>query len=308
MTSTGEFTTKEATGASVRDLRPRSADELIDSAAAAANRGSHRFSNAITDALAMARRNLLRILRAPDQVMFTLISPIMFTLLFRYVFGGAIGGLQGIDYVTYLVPGIAVQTAIFSAGTTGFALCDDLQKGFIDRLRSLPMARSAVLAGRVLADSVNNLVQIIVLVLVGVAVGFRPQSFAGLVLGVVLLLLFALSCSFIFAIVGMSVSSVEAVNAATFPVVFPLTFASSAFVPTSTMPGWLRAFADHQPVSVVVNVVRSAVLGDIPDSVREGLLAGQSTLSLVWQSLAWTAGFTLVFGWIAVRKYRSLAS
>lgn len=261
---------------------------------------------AIGDSLAMARRNLLRLLRAPDQVMFTLISPIMFTLLFRYVFGGAINGLQGIDYATYLIPGIAVQTAIFSAGTTGFALADDMQKGFIDRLRSLPMARSAVLTGRVIADSLNNLVQIVILVLVGLLVGFRPESFFGLILGILLLLLFALSTSFIFALVGMSVSSVEAVNAATFPVVFPLTFASSAFVPTSRMPGWLRAFADHQPVSVVINAVRSLVIGPIPDQARQQLFAGQSTTSLILQSLAWSFALMLVFGWLAVRRYRAL--
>jgi ABC-2 type transport system permease protein/oleandomycin transport system permease protein len=201
-----------------------------------------------------------------------------------------------------------VQTAIFSAGTTGFALADDKQKGFIDRLRSLPMSRGAVLAGRVSADSLNNLVQVVILICVGVAVGFRPQSIGGLIIGVLLLLGFALSTSFIFALVGMAVSSVEAVNAATFPVVFPLTFASSAFVPTATMPGWLRAFADHQPVSVVVNAVRSLVLGDIDQATRDALFAGQSTVSLVLQSLAWTVGMTLVFGWLAVRKYRRLGS
>ncbi|PZS02831.1 MAG: ABC transporter [Pseudonocardiales bacterium] len=265
-------------------------------------------THVVGDALAMARRNVLRLLRAPDQVMFTLISPIMFTLLFRYVFGGAIGGLHGLDYVTYLIPGIAVQTAIFSAGTTGFALADDIKKGFINRLRSLPMARSAVLTGRVTADSLNNLIQIVILVLVGVAVGFRPQSIPGLILGILLLLLFALSASFVFALVGMSVSSVEAVNAATFPVVFPLTFASSAFVPTQTMPSWLRGFADHQPVSVIINAVRSLVLGDISPSVREALFAGQSTVSLVLQSVAWTAGLILVFGALSVRKYRRLGS
>lgn len=266
-----------------------------------------RFRFAVADSLAMAWRNILRFTRAPDMVVFTLFSPIMFVVLFRYVFGGAISGLQGLDYVTYLVPGIAVQTAIFSAGTTGFALADDLQKGFVDRLRSLPMARSAVMAGRVIADSLNNLVQVVILILVGVIVGFRPDSVLGLILGVILLLGFALSTSFIFALVGMMVSTVEAVNAATFPVVFPLTFASSAFVPTHTMPGWLQPFANHQPVSVVVNAVRSLVLGDISSEARDMLFAGQSTSSLVLQSLAWTAGLTIVFGWLSVRKYRALS-
>lgn len=286
---------------------PSRADTMLVEAAERASRGGNAIGHAVTDALAMAWRNLTKLVRAPDQVMFTLISPIMFTLLFRYVFGGAIKGLQGIDYVTYLVPGIAVQTAIFSAGATGFALADDVQKGFVDRLRSLPMARSAVLSGRVMADSLNNLVQVIILVLVGTAVGFRPQSVPGLILGILLLLGFALSTSFIFALVGMSVSSVEAVNAATFPVVFPLTFASSAFVPTSTMPGWLQAFANHQPVSVVVSAVRSLVVGDISGVARQKLFAGQSTLSLVLQSLAWSAGLIIVFGWLAVRKYRNLS-
>lgn len=266
-----------------------------------------RVRYAVSDSLSMAWRNILRFTRAPDMVVFTLVSPIMFVLLFRYVFGGAIGGLQGLDYVTYLIPGIAVQTAIFSAGTTGFALADDLQKGFVDRLRSLPMARSAVMAGRVIADSANNLVQVVILILVGVGVGFRPDSIAGLIVGVILLLGFALSTSFIFALVGMMVSTVEAVNAATFPVVFPLTFASSAFVPTHTMPGWLQPFANHQPVSIVVNAVRSLVLGDISPQARDLLFAGQSTTSLILQSLAWTAGLILVFGWLSVRKYRSLS-
>ncbi|MGI8870104.1 MAG: ABC transporter permease [Mycobacteriales bacterium] len=269
-------------------------------------RSQPRLAHAVSDSLAMAGRNIRRILRAPDQVMFTLISPIMFTLLFRYVFGGAISGLNGIGYATYLIPGIAVQTAIFSAGTTGFALADDLQKGFIDRLRSLPMARSAVLTGRVVADSMNNLIQVIILIAVGFAVGFRTHSVPGLVLGILLLLFFALSTSFIFALVGMSVSSVEAVNAATFPVVFPLTFASSAFVPTFTMPGWLRAFADHQPVSVLVNAVRSLVIGPIPKQARDQLFAGQSTTSLVLQSLGWSVLLMVVFGYLAVRKYRAL--
>jgi ABC-2 type transport system permease protein len=264
------------------------------------------LSMAVSDGLTITRRNLIKVKRVPDLIVFATLSPIMFVLLFRYVFGGAIKDLQGIPYPTYLIPGIAVQTAIFSAGTTGFALADDLQKGFIDRLRSLPMARSAVLSGRVLADSLNNLVGVIILVAVGFLVGFRTESVPGLIFGILLLLLFALSTSFIFALVGMSVSTVEAVNAATFPVVFPLTFASSAFVPTSTMPDWLRTFADHQPVSVVVNAVRSLVVGDISPEARQALFAGQSTTSLVLQSLAWSIGLIIVFGWLAVRRYRAL--
>jgi len=264
-----------------------------------------RFGWAVRDALSMMGRNVRRLSRAPDQLVFTLISPIMFTLLFRYVFGGAIGGLQGIDYVNYLIPGIAVQTAIFSSGNTGFALAEDRGKGFIDRLRSLPMARSAVLSGRVLADTLSNAVGLVIIVVVGLAVGYRPQSVGGLVLGLLLLLGFALSTSFIFALVGLFASNVQTVNAATFPVIFPLTFASSAFVPTATLPTWLRGFADHQPVSLVINSVRSLTLGDIPAPVRQQLFAGQSTTSLIVQSLIWTVAIASVFGFLAVRRYNS---
>lgn len=264
---------------------------------------------AVSDAFAMAKRNVLRIARAPDQVVFTLISPIMFTLLFRYVFGGAVGGLgSATNYATYLIPGIAVQTALFSAGTTGFALADDLQKGFVDRLRSLPMARSAVLTGRLISDTLNNTVQVLILVGVGFAVGFRPDSAWGLVLGLLLILAFATAISMVYALIGMSVSTVEAVNAATFPIVFPLTFASSAFVPVATMPSWLQGFAYHQPVSIVINAVRSLTLGELPAQARQSLFDGASTASLVVQSIAWTAGLGAVFGWLAVRKYKSLSS
>lgn len=195
---------------------------------------------AVRDTLAMAGRNLRRLARQPEQVVFNLVSPIMFVLLFRYVFGGAIGGLQGLNYVNYLIPGIAVQTVLFSAGVTGFALADDLQKGFIYRLRSLPMARSAVFGGRVAADTLNNTAGLLVLIATGFAVGFRPASLVGLVLAALLLLLFALAVSLGYALIGMTVRSAEAVNAATFPIIFPLTFASSAFVPVQTMPSWLQ--------------------------------------------------------------------
>lgn len=268
-----------------------------------------RTGFAVSDAFAMARRNILRIARAPDQVVFTLISPVMFTLLFRYVFGGAVGsGLRtATSYATYLIPGIAVQTAMFSAGTTGFALADDLQKGFVDRLRSLPMSRIAVLAGRLISDTLNNTVQVLILVGVGFAVGFRPDSAWGLLVGLVLILAFATAISMIYALIGMSVSTVEAVNAATFPIVFPLTFASSAFVPVSTMPSWLQGFAYHQPVSIVINATRSLTLGDLPPEARQALFDGATTASLVWQSIAWTVGLGALFGWLAVRRYKSLS-
>jgi len=268
----------------------------------------NRVGWAIGDTAAMAGRNVRRLLRAPDQVMFTLISPIMFTLLFRYVFGGAIKGLGSVNYVNYLIPGIAVQTAIFTSGNSGFALAEDRSKGFVDRLRSLPMARSAVLAGRVAADTLSNAAGLLIIVIVGLAVGFRPHSIPGLVFGFAVLLAFTVATSFLFALVGLYASSAQAVNAATFPVVFPLTFASSAFVPTATMPSWLRSFADHQPVTTVINLVRDLTLGNVTQAQRHQLFAGQSTTALIIQSLLWSAGIGLVFGYLAVRRYNSTAA
>lgn len=263
---------------------------------------------ALRDAGAMAGRNLRRLLRQPEQIVFNLVSPIMFVLLFRYVFGGAISGLQGLNYVNYLIPGIAVQTVLFSAGTTGFALADDMQKGFVKRLRSLPMARSAVFGGRVASDTVINAFGLLVLILTGLAVGFRPASFVGLVLAALLLLLFALAVSLGYALIGLTVRSPEAVNAATFPIIFPLTFASSAFVPVETMPSWLQGFATHQPVSVVINAARSLILGDtVTEQQRQLLLGGGGTGSLVLQSLAWTLGIGLLFGVLCTRRYRRLS-
>ncbi len=264
-----------------------------------------RFVRGVGDSLAMAGRNVRRLLRAPDQLVFTLISPIMFTLLFRYVFGGAIRGLGPINYVNYLIPGIAVQTAMFTSGNTGFSLAEDRASGFVDRLRSLPMARIAVLAGRVAADSLSNATGLLIIVVVGLAVGFRPHSVAGLLFGFAVLLTFTLATSFMFGLVGLYASSSQAVNAATFPVIFPLTFASSAFVPTSTMPTWLRAFANHQPVTTVIDTVRDLTLGNVTVAERHQLFAGQSTTSLVVQSLLWAAAIGAVFGSLAVRRYNS---
>jgi ABC transporter DrrB family efflux protein len=263
---------------------------------------------AVRDTGAMAGRNLRRLTRQPEQIVFNTVSPIMFVLLFRYVFGGAISGLQGLNYVNYLIPGIAVQTVLFSAGTTGFALADDMQKGFIKRLRSLPMARSAVFGGRVASDTVLNAFGLAVLLATGFAVGFRPADALGLLLAGLLLLLFALAVSLGYALVGLTVRSPEAVNAATFPIIFPLTFASSAFVPVQTMPEWLQGFATHQPVSVVINAARSLILGDTATPAqRELLLGGASTGSLVLQSLAWTLGIGVLFGVLCTRRYRGLS-
>jgi ABC transporter DrrB family efflux protein len=292
------------TGTSPAGVRSAPADTAL---APSRSGGGAGVAWALRDTAAMAGRNLRRLTRQPEQIVFNLVSPIMFTLLFRYVFGGAIGGLQGLNYVNYLIPGIAVQTALFSAGVTGFALADDMQKGFIKRLRSLPMARSAVFGGRVASDTVNNAFGLIILLATGFAVGFRPANALGLLLAALLLLLFALAVSLGYALVGLTVRSPEAVNAATFPIIFPLTFASSAFVPVQTMPDWLQGFATHQPVSVVINAARSLILGDTATAQqREALLGGAGTTSLVLQSLAWTLGIGLVFGVLCTRRYRRL--
>lgn len=277
-------------------------------ASAARAHGGGGLLWALHDTATMTGRNLRRLMRAPDQVMFILVSPIMFTLLFRYVFGGAIGGLGQINYVNYLIPGIAVQTAIFAAGTSGFALADDRASGFIERLRSLPMARSAVLAGRVAADTICIAISLCIIVVIGLAVGFRPNSVPGLLLGLLLLLAFAAATCFTFALVGLYVSNSQAVNAATFPVIFPLTFASSAFVPTHTMPVWLRGFADHQPVTIVIDAARALTIGNIPRAMRGQLFAGQSTGTLVIESLLWAAAIAFVFGYLAVRRFNSTSS
>ena len=260
---------------------------------------------AVNDSLAMTKRNLIRLVRSPELVAFTLVQPVMFVLLFRYVFGGAIN-LPGIDYVNFLIPGVAAQTAIFGATNTAIGLAMDMQAGFVDRLRSLPMARSAVLVGRFIADLTRNLFVVAIMFGVGYAVGFRPHGGVGVLAGFLLVLLFTLALSTVMALIGLSVPDSESAQAVIFPVVFPFTFASSAFVPTHSMPGWLQVFAVHQPISVIIDAVRSLVLGPVSPQVRHIVFQGASTTSLVLQSLAWIAGIALVFGYLSVRKYRRI--
>jgi ABC-2 type transport system permease protein/oleandomycin transport system permease protein len=244
----------------------------------------------ISDALVMAKRHLVQIPRIPDELIFATIQPIMFVLLFRYVFGGAIH-VPGLDYATFLMPGIFAQTVIFGATTTGIGLANDLQKGLVDRFRSLPMAKSAVLTGRTLSDLIRNTFVVIVMWSVGLLVGFRPTGpvidwFAAA--GILLLTSFAFS--WISATIGLSVRSVEAAQSAGFIWLFPLTFASTAFVPSQGMPDWLRAFADHQPVSIIVNATR-------------GLLTNNPNGSYIWQAVAWCVGILIVFIPLAVWAY-----
>ncbi|MHB8467928.1 MAG: ABC transporter permease [Acidimicrobiales bacterium] len=249
---------------------------------------------AVVDTLAVARRNLISLRRTPTIVMFSTIQPIIFVLMFRYVFGGAIH-VPGVSYVNYLMPGIFIQTVCFGSTNTGVGLATDLQTGLIERFRSLPMARSAVLAGRVVADVVRNVFVVVLMVVVGYAVGFRVQtSVAPFVAACLLILLFGMAMSWVTALLGLATGNAEAAQAAAFPVLAVLVFASSAFVSTKTMPGPLRAFASHQPITATVNAVRALVLGG-------------PTTDHVLVALAWTVGIIAVFATLATRRYRRAA-
>ncbi len=251
-----------------------------------------RFGWAVTDTLTITRRNLLVWMRVPAYLMFTVIQPVMFVLLFRYVFGGAIPVKAPGGYVNFLMPGIIGQSAAFATFGTAIALAQELKKGVIDRLRSMPMARSAVLAGRLVADTGRMLVTILVLVAVGYAVGFRFSNGIGPAIAmVVLATVFGLAMCCISAYTGLAIGDEESVQAFGLIWLFPLTFLSSAFVPIPTMPGWLQAFANNQPVTYVINTMRALSRGGPlePD---------------LWKSLVWLAGIFVVFLPLAVRAYR----
>jgi ABC transporter DrrB family efflux protein len=246
---------------------------------------------AVTDTLTITRRNLLVWMRVPAYIMFTVIQPVMFVLLFRYVFGGAIK-VTGTHYVDFLLPGILGQTAAFATFGTAIALAQELKKGVIDRLRSMPMARSAVLAGRLVADTIRMFITIVIVVGVGYAVGFRFSNGPGLAIGmIVLATVFGLAICCISAFTGLAIGDEESVQAFGLVWLFPLTFLSSAFVPIPSMPGWLQAFANNQPVTYVINVMRSMALG--------GPIAAD-----LWKSIAWLAGIFIVFAPLAVRAYK----
>ena len=259
------------------------------------------------DILVITRRNLLRNVRLPQLIVLATIQPIMFLLLFTYVFGGAIGGsLPAVadgEYINWLIPGLLVQVAAFGSGQTALGLTEDLSKGVIDRFRSLPMARSAVLAGRTVSDLIRNGFVIALMLLVGFLIGFRYQtSFAGLVAGLALAMVFSFAFSWIMATIGLLVKNPEAAQQAVFLPVFPLVFASSVFVPTQTMPGWLRAFADHQPVTVTVDALRGLILGD------GALLPGATVEGQIFLSLLYSTAILVVFVPLAVRVYRRTVS
>jgi ABC transporter DrrB family efflux protein len=250
---------------------------------------------AISDALVMTRRNLLVWMRVPAYLVFTVVQPVIFVLLFRYVFGGAIQAPGAGGYVDYLMPGIIGQTAAFATFATAIALAQEATKGVIDRFRAMPMARSAVLAGRLLADSIRMLIVILVIIGVGYAVGFRFQNGVLGAVGMVLLAeAFGITICAVSAFVGLAIKDEESVQAFGLIWIFPLTFVSSAFVPIATMPGWLQAFANNQPVTLVINAMRAMALGGPAFPLNPAL----------WESLVWLAGILVVFIPLAVRSYR----
>jgi ABC-2 type transport system permease protein/oleandomycin transport system permease protein len=256
--------------------------------------GRSKLTWAVSDALTIAQRNLIALFRVPTTLVFSTIQPVIFVLMFRYVFGGSIQ-IPGIPYVDYLMPGIFVQSVTFGAMNTGVGLAEDLRQGLIERFRSLPMARSAVLAGRTLADVARNGIVVTLMVIVGFMVGFRihtnPLAFLA---AIGLLLLFGFAMSWVMALVGLRAGSAEAAQAMAFPIMALLVFASSAFVQTSTMPGWLQAYADHQPVTATVNAARALCIG--------GPTAGK-----VLAAVLWSVGIVAVFAPLAVRRYRKTA-
>ena len=251
----------------------------------------------LTDARVVSGRNLRHFIRQPDLLVFSTIQPIMFVLLFTYVFGGAISHSlpPGVSYIDYLLPGILVQSVTFRASMTAIGLTDDLKLGVIDRFRSMPMARSAVLIGRTAADLVRNVLIILLMVVVGYIIGFRfhagiPQAVAS----IALVSAFGLALSWIFAFVAFTVRSAEAAQSAGFVVLFPLVFASSVFVPVSSMPSWLQAFAKVSPVTLTADAARSlALVPGVPSSLGE--------------AVAWIAGLMAVFIPLSVWRYRRMS-
>jgi ABC transporter DrrB family efflux protein len=253
-----------------------------------------QFVDGLSDTGQIVKRNVKRNFRIPQLLVFSSIQPIIFLLLFNFVFGGAVKDTGTDKYINFLLPGILAQTALFGAIQTGVGLAEDLNKGVIDRLRSLPIARSAVLAGRTFADSVRNIFVMTLMCIVGTMLGFRfHYGFPKFLFAIFLVLFFAYAMSWISANIGLLLRDSETVQVAGFLWVFPLVFASSVFVPVSTMPSWLQVFAANQPVTQVVNSVRYLTQGGVPNGP-----------TYVWHSLMWTIGIILVFAPLAVYKYK----
>ena len=247
--------------------------------------------DSISDTLVLAGRSFKRIQRAPDLLVSFTVQPIMFVLLFVYVFGGAIS-TPGYDYVDFLIPGIVVQTMSFGGFVTALGLSEDLKKGLVDRFRSLPMSRGAVLAGRTLADVGTNTLSLAIMIIVGLIAGFSFDAPAShIAAGIGLMLLFGYAFSWVFAFVGLVSSSPESSQAFGFLIIFPLTFISSAFVPVDSMPASLQAFAEVNPFTITVDAMRALWLG---------APAGNS----IWGAVLWSLGIAVVFATLSVNRYK----
>jgi ABC-2 type transport system permease protein/oleandomycin transport system permease protein len=255
-----------------------------------------RVAWTLRDGYVVAGRNMRHFMRQPQLLLFSTVQPIMFVLLFSFVFGGAISGSlpAGVSYKDFLLPGIFIQSTSFRATQPAIGLSEDMKRGVIDRFRSMPMARSAVLAGRTLADLVRTLFVIALMIVVGYAIGFRfEQGLPSAIACVLVVAAFGFALSWIFAYVGLVAKGPEAAQSAGFVAIFPLVFASSIFVPVDTMPDWLQAIADVSPVTATADAERAlAIGGDVWDPL--------------WQVLAWVGGILLVFVPLCVRKYRRL--
>jgi ABC-2 type transport system permease protein len=260
------------------------------------------FAEAVSDGRVVAWRNLKRIPRIPELAIFAILQSIMFVVLFAFVFGGAIPLPGGGSYKEYLMPGIYIQTLAFASITTAIGMADDMNKGLIDRFRSLPMARSAVLSGRTSADVVYNAGILVVLMLSGLVVGWRVHGTVGdFVLAIVLMLMFTFAMAWIGVLLGLLVKTVENAQQLGFLVIFPLTFVSSAFVPVATLPSVLKPIAEWNPVSALVSATRD-LFGN-PNPYPPDSWPGEHALPL---SFAWIIGLLAVFAPLAVRRYRSI--
>jgi ABC-2 type transport system permease protein len=256
----------------------------------------------LRDGLILMWRNLKRIPRIPELAIFAILQSIMFVVLFSVIFGGAIPIPGGGNYNEFLIPGIFAQTIVFACGTTAIGITDDSQKGIIDRFRSLPMARSAFLSGRSLADVIYNAGILVVLVLSGLAVGWTVRTgIGGFVAGVALLLLFAFAMSWLGIFLGLNVPTVEVANQVIFTVLFPITFVSNVFVPPQTLPDWIQPFAEWNPTSTLTASLRE--LWGNPNPYATGSFPSENPVLV---TLGWVALFLVIFGPLAVRRYRSL--
>ena len=263
-----------------------------------------RFWSAFGDGLVIARRNLIKLKRVPEVLVFVMVSPIMFVLLFAYVFGSAID-IPGGSYREFLMAGIFGQTVVFGATFTGAGLAEDMQKGIIDRFRSLPMSRAAVVLGRTASDVVYNVITLTIMAITGLIVGWRIRgSLLDALAGFLLLLLFAYSVSWIMALLGLSVPSPEVLNNASFVVIFPLTFIANTFVPSESLPTVLRVFAEWNPISSLVQATRE-LFGNIPPGTPEP--ATWPLQNPVIYSVFWACLIIAIFAPLSVRRYVRVA-